>query len=522
MANKTISDLNELTTVSNNDVLLVETNTETSKVTKENLLKEVKEQLNTKSNVGHTHNEYVTDSELDAKGLATETFVTNKITEAQLGGTGGSVDLSGYATKDELNSKVNYDDFNVVTGAIWFKGADGNWSGVWHRYLVYRFEKNEFALNNGDIAVFKMKIRCKNQQDLNIIEGLRLWHNRAGGPDFSTSYTQINQQTREYTIQVTIASSQETYYQCDLAMAFTGDYYEGIEGYVFDVTVENKTTGKILHNVVATNDENSKLKHNQKFTMLGVRMDDIKITSNDLEESYIPSVKNKKIICAGDSLTNGYNGANSSYVQHVQNFYPDCTVLNKGSNGGGTDRLVNILTNMARDNANTYPIENPDYSDCIAVIINIGTNGGVSGNKNTSIPQLVEKTVADIPFQYNNQTIDSVTKYWSLFSNDWWGNMGLIIEYIKWKNPKTQIFLTPPAVNSISDTESNSPFKIREAMIELGDMYGLTVIDVIQGLGINKRNNHLFRVDYCHGNDLRNEMVGKYIAKQIYSHIYDF
>ena len=522
MANKTISDLNELTIVSNNDVLLVETNTETSKVTKENLLKEVKEQLNTKSNVGHTHNEYVTDSELDAKGLATETFVTNKITEAQLGGTGGSVDLSGYATKDELNSKVSYDDFNVVTGAIWFKGADGNWSGVWHRYLVYRFEKNEFALNNGDIAVFKMKIRCKNQQDLNIIKGLRLWHNKAGSPDFSSSYTQINQQTREYTIQVTIASSQETYYQCDLAMAFTGDYYEGIEGYVFDVTVENKTTGKILHNVVATNDENSKLKHNQKFTMLGVRMDDIKITSNDLEESYIPSVKNKKIICAGDSLTNGYNGANSSYVQHVQNFYPDCTVLNKGSNGGGTDRLVNILTNMARDNANTYPIENPDYSDCIAVIINIGTNGGVSGNKNTSIPQLVEKTVADIPFQYNNQTIDSVTKYWSLFSNDWWGNMGLIIEYIKWKNPKTQIFLTPPAVNSISDTESNSPFKIREAMIELGDMYGLTVIDVIQGLGINKRNNHLFRVDYCHGNDLRNEMVGKYIAKQIYSHIYDF
>ena len=55
MANKTISDLNELTTVSNSDVLLVETNTETSKVTKENLLKEVKEQLNTKSNVGHTH-----------------------------------------------------------------------------------------------------------------------------------------------------------------------------------------------------------------------------------------------------------------------------------------------------------------------------------------------------------------------------------------------------------------------------------------------------------------------------------
>lgn len=421
-----------------------------------------------------------------------------------------------------IGNKVNYDDFNAVTGATWFKGAPSSWSGIQHRFLNYKFEKSEFALNNGDTAVFKMKIRCKNTQHLNAIIGLRLWHNNAGSPDYSGSYTQINQQTREYTIQVTISSSQDTYYKCDLAIAVSGDYYEDIEAYIYDVTVENKTTNKTLSNPAINVSETPTLKFNQGFSMIGARMDNIKITNNDLAESYIPSVKNKTIICAGDSLTNGYNGANSSYVQHVQNFYPDCTVLNKGSNGAETSRLVNILTNMARDDANAYPVGNPDYSNCIAVIINIGTNGGVSGSKDTSIPQLVGKTVADIPFQYNNQTIDSVTKYWSLFRNDWWGNMGLIIEYIKWKNPKTQIFLTPPAVNSISDTESNSPFKIREAMLTLGDMYGLTVIDVIQGLGINKRNNHLFRVDYCHGNDLRNEMVGKYIAKQIYPHIYDF
>lgn len=39
------------------------------------------------------------------EGLATETFVTNKIAEASLGG--GEVDLSGYATKAELNNKAN-------------------------------------------------------------------------------------------------------------------------------------------------------------------------------------------------------------------------------------------------------------------------------------------------------------------------------------------------------------------------------------------------------------------------------
>ena len=44
MANKTISDLRELSTVSNSNVLVVETNADTFKVTKDNLLKEGKEE----------------------------------------------------------------------------------------------------------------------------------------------------------------------------------------------------------------------------------------------------------------------------------------------------------------------------------------------------------------------------------------------------------------------------------------------------------------------------------------------
>lgn len=86
MANKTISDLRELSTVSNSNVLVVETNAETFKVTKENLLKEVNEELNTKSNINHTHDEYVTESELNAKGLATETYVNQKIADSIFSG----------------------------------------------------------------------------------------------------------------------------------------------------------------------------------------------------------------------------------------------------------------------------------------------------------------------------------------------------------------------------------------------------------------------------------------------------
>ena len=57
-------------------------------------------------------------TELESK--ATEAFVTNKIAEAQLSGGGsGDIDLSGYATKDELrNIDFPVDSVNGKTGAI--------------------------------------------------------------------------------------------------------------------------------------------------------------------------------------------------------------------------------------------------------------------------------------------------------------------------------------------------------------------------------------------------------------------
>lgn len=54
----------------------------------------------------HSQTAHVQASDIPSlEGYATETFVTNKIAEASLGG--GEVDLSGYATKAELNNKVD-------------------------------------------------------------------------------------------------------------------------------------------------------------------------------------------------------------------------------------------------------------------------------------------------------------------------------------------------------------------------------------------------------------------------------
>lgn len=421
-------------------------------------------------------------------------------------------------TKENIDNKVGYKEFDKIDNAIWFKGAPDSWSGNYYRFLNYKINKIDFELNEGDKVTLKLKVYSKNIED---IIRFNVWHNRGGAPDYLSNLTIINKYTKALECLITLKSVQEDYYAMIFAPCVKTAVKDSIECYLYDISI-TKEDGSSFE-LIPTNAESSTLKYNQTFNILGIRTEEISITSRDLEESYLLSIKGKTIICAGDSLTVGYNGASNSYVDYIRNFYDKCTVLNKGSNGGGANRLVNLLTDMARDgDGTTYPIGNIDYTNVIAVIINIGTNGGITGNLETSIPQFTQKTIEDIPFDYEDTTIDTTEKYWALFKNDWWGNLSLIIEYIKWKNPKTQIFLTPPLPNKISDTSGNSPYKIRDAMLQLGELYGVHVIDTINGLGINKRNCHLFCVDYCHGTNLRNEIVGKYIAKQIYPHIYDF
>ena len=51
--------------------------------------------------------DYVTEEELSSKEYATQNYVSAKIAEAQL--SGGEVDLSAYATKDDLKTKIDYE-----------------------------------------------------------------------------------------------------------------------------------------------------------------------------------------------------------------------------------------------------------------------------------------------------------------------------------------------------------------------------------------------------------------------------
>lgn len=233
------------------------------------------------------------------------------------------------------------------------------------------------------------------------------------------------------------------------------------------------------------------------------------------------------IVCAGDSLTVGYNGvANNSYVDYVKSYFPLCNIHNKGSNGGGAGRLINILTPYKREGGVAYTggsdfLGTLESVDC--VVINIGTNDFTSGNFDTDIPKFNFTTIENAlngGFEHNGEQIDTLEKYWGLFANTWYGNLAMLIEYIQWKYPMCQILLTPPTSNAwLSESDGRNPHTMKVKMDKIADLYGIKVIDVIQGLGINVRNNHLWRGDLCHGNDIRNEKVGRYLAKQIFNEL---
>ena len=108
MANKKISELTQTTSLTGEELVPIVSNGQ-NKAVKVKYLTEVPTKVseleNDKGYLTSIPSEYVTETELENKDYATETFVINKITEAQLDG--GEVNLDGLATKDDLNTKVD-------------------------------------------------------------------------------------------------------------------------------------------------------------------------------------------------------------------------------------------------------------------------------------------------------------------------------------------------------------------------------------------------------------------------------
>ena len=243
----------------------------------------------------------------------------------------------------------------------------------------------------------------------------------------------------------------------------------------------------------------------------------------------------KVVYCGGDSLTAANPNQNgSTWVTQLRLLYPDATIINHAVGGSTAKDLVHQLTDVERGSSQT--VRDPDYSNCQAVFINIGTNYQANGTLESSIPQIANATdLNDEPlvnmdvdmavntgFKYNGNVIDSADDYWNLFSNNNYGNIGLVIEYIQSKNPKTQIFLCPPPVMpDRAMTAPNSAWTLSEIFKELAHFYGVNYIDTISGMNINQKNSYHFTYDGVHGLPIRDEMYGQYVAKQCRNKIID-
>lgn len=118
--------------------------------------------------------EYITESELNAKGYltehqslngyATETFVTNKIAEAELSSKDDPIDLSGYATKDDIKN------FITEVPAEYITETELNNKG----YLTQHQDLSEYAKKSEipNVSAFQTEAQVKTLIDeaLGVIE----------------------------------------------------------------------------------------------------------------------------------------------------------------------------------------------------------------------------------------------------------------------------------------------------------------------------------------------------------------
>ena len=228
------------------------------------------------------------------------------------------------------------------------------------------------------------------------------------------------------------------------------------------------------------------------------------------EQNKYTKYKNKQIILFGDSTTYGENGATKGrgISYHVKRNFPQCSVVNEGHNGATSSDFFPGLKKVV------------DFRDVIAILGCYGVNdGGASGSLTTSIPQELKQTYLETAittgFTYKEQQIDTEDKYFGLFADDWYGRMAKSIEYIKFYNPMTQIYLHSYHPSDKWQNHQEMFEKIGIAMKELATYYAVPFIDCFHELGMTNANSNNYLLDWAHLKDIGNEIKGNYLANQI-------
>ena len=459
MANKTISDLRELSTVSNSNVLVVETNAETFKVTKENLLKEVNEELNTKSNMKHTHDEYVTESELNAKGYATESFVTNKIEEASL--SGGDVDLSAYATIEFVNQEIK--EIELTPGPKGDKGDTGP-QGL-------QGPKGD----KGDTGLQGPKGE-KGATGPKGDPGTTTWEGITNKPTNLATETFVTQK---------IAEASLSGGNVDLSGYATIDYVgseiskieltPGPQGPKGDKGDPGTTGPKGEPGVTSWNDLEDKPTDLATKTYVNQKIADAQLGSGNSTASIFSGLK---ATFYGDSLTE----SNFQYTKGYHSWISDILGFVSYENYGVSGYTIkNVADKIASTNAT---------GDIIFVMAGVNDQ-----NYHKPLGAFSDDSSA----------------------NTTYGALRLLCSTLKEKYPtKLIVYITPHYQIKYPSNLGITSYEVSKAIKEVCYQYGIPVYDNFQLSGIypqNTTNKDLYTTDGCHWNNLGHEVVGKNIAK---------
>jgi lysophospholipase L1-like esterase len=232
-----------------------------------------------------------------------------------------------------------------------------------------------------------------------------------------------------------------------------------------------------------------------------------KIATLELRTASATRFVGQKVYHFGDSITEGTQGG---YVKYIQGIV-QCMPTNYGSSGARTGRLVAIATDQPNRQEVGGAAINPDYTGVVAVTIMIGTNDIASPGTIGTLADIPTQSLQSLPFtSAGGASITTANEYWALFPNTFYGNLGLVIEYIKYRNSKTLIYLISPPHQNGADMAV-----ISTALAAIAKHYSVRFIHAQDEAGLEKKQLTKYSYDGTHLNTLGNELWGKYVGHRL-------
>ena len=276
-----------------------------------------------------------------------------------------------------------------------------------------------------------------------------------------------------------------------------------------ELTVINLTKGFTVNKITNINkiqsyyDKEPKIVSGKLFKPTTVR------TPNLLRDAALDTrnLKGKRVLCIGDSITEGTNGRYVKWLQTISGG----AVTNIGSSGAGITRMIALLTGWTEFDASGRDL-GIDITKYDVITIMAGTNGGdFTGNMSTAY---VANNVFNLPKVINSVNYATPKAFFvDLFRSTFCDSYSVLIQYIQYYNSNCKIYLITPPVNATNATLAEN------RMVQLNsiaDYYNVEMINAYKNTGMNLMNFlSKYSSDGIHLNALGNDIWGKYIGNQI-------